>query len=222
MNQWQTLQALDHKKPFDHAKSKTQYQSFQLDSPTSGQLNICPLTALGMARYYKLLTGVVKVPHEKPQEDPQPCADLGSAWPDIPHMVTDSLCCRHGTGQLPGLDDGGAAQLHCLQSRRGGGENMEWKGRRVEGPGRQKKERGRRMWIGGEERQRRERKEKNEGRRQTTKGQYREKIREKAYQWLPSLQTTKRTWPWTMIAHDLPSQRKPKVQIKRRVIMRQE
>ena len=120
MNQWQTLQALDHKKPFDHAKSKTQYQSFQLDSPTSGQLNICPLTALGMARYYKLLTGVVKVPHEKPQEDPQPCADLGSAWPDIPHMVTDSLCCRHGTGQLPGLDDCCAPLLHRLKVREEG------------------------------------------------------------------------------------------------------
>lgn len=30
-------------------------------------------------------------------------------------MVTDGFGSRHGAGQLPGLDDSSATQLHCLQ-----------------------------------------------------------------------------------------------------------
>lgn len=41
--------------------------------------------------------------------------DLLGAEPDVPHVVADGLGGRHGAGQLPGLDDGGTAQLYCLQ-----------------------------------------------------------------------------------------------------------
>lgn len=41
--------------------------------------------------------------------------DLLGAEPDVPHVVTDGLGGGHGAGQLPGLDDGCTAQLHCLQ-----------------------------------------------------------------------------------------------------------
>lgn len=41
--------------------------------------------------------------------------DLLGAEPDVPHVVADGLGGGHGAGQLPGLDDGCTAQLHCLQ-----------------------------------------------------------------------------------------------------------
>lgn len=41
--------------------------------------------------------------------------DLLGAEPDVPHVVADGLGGRHGTGQLPSLDDGGTTLLHCLQ-----------------------------------------------------------------------------------------------------------
>lgn len=41
--------------------------------------------------------------------------DLLGAEPDVPHVVADGLGSRHGTGQLPGFDDGCTALLHRLQ-----------------------------------------------------------------------------------------------------------
>lgn len=41
--------------------------------------------------------------------------DLSGAEPNVPHVVADGLGGRHGAGQLPGLDDGGAALLHRLR-----------------------------------------------------------------------------------------------------------
>lgn len=44
---------------------------------------------------------------------------LRGACPQLSHVVTDGLGCRHGTGQLPGLDDCCTSLLHCLQKKTG-------------------------------------------------------------------------------------------------------
>lgn len=44
---------------------------------------------------------------------------LRGACPHLFHVVTDGLGCRHGTGQLPGLDDCCTSLLHCLQKKTG-------------------------------------------------------------------------------------------------------
>lgn len=48
---------------------------------------------------------------------PKFCTDLLRAEPDVPHVVTDGFGRGHRAGQLPGLDDSGASQLHGLQNR---------------------------------------------------------------------------------------------------------
>ena len=77
-------------------------------------------------RYTKMLPHHLPLPQlNHSTQTSNPLTDLTSAKPDVPHVVTDGLGRRHGAGELPGLDDGGAAQLHRLQSRRGGGEGVK-------------------------------------------------------------------------------------------------
>ena len=47
------------------------------------------------------------------------CTHLWRAEPPVPHVITDGVGCRHGTGELAGFDDGSSSRLHRLQ---GGGK----------------------------------------------------------------------------------------------------
>lgn len=86
-----------------------------LDNVSCLALNVSVLWCLGGKK------GFAADPWHHSTPPPKHTAYIESAEPPVPHVVTDGLGGRHGTGELPGLDDGGTTQLHRLQEteRRG-------------------------------------------------------------------------------------------------------